>query len=261
MNTLPFFELMIGILFGLVVAMIILLLLQVRSNRHISQLTFPAYEYVIKRTEHEADEIIKKAQAEARSIITAAETEARTQAARHVVEIKEAEAMYATELKQYYAEAASAITKNQTEGIATIQALQNDIAVAIKSQESNLRTAADRAKTAWDHITTQLAAVAQTQTEAITTDLQTLSKDLVNSVNSAKAAHAQAISDQISASMSRIESELVAYQKGRQAVLDEHIEKLVESVTAEVLHHSLTSADHAALARASLNSARAKHLI
>lgn len=261
MISFPLLELLIGIFCGLIVAMIILLLLQVRSSRQINRLTYPAYEYVIKQTEREADEIIKKAQAEARAITTAAEKEARAQVANHAKEVHEAHEAYFADLKEYYTKATSALDEIQKAGQATLHTMTDEIAGVAKVQEAALQAASDGAAATWKKIAADMTATTETQAAQITTDLQALSQELKASVAHASETHTQAIAEQFAASMKRVEEELVAYQQARQAIIDEHIEQLVESVATEVLHHSLTSTDHAALARAALADARAKHII
>jgi hypothetical protein len=71
---------------GLVIGMIILLFLQARSSIQISKLTFPAYEFTIKKAENEANEIVEKAQAEMASLKPIVEREV---AKREVVEEEE----------------------------------------------------------------------------------------------------------------------------------------------------------------------------
>lgn len=261
MSTLQNVDFLVGALVAIVLLMIMLLVLQWRSSRAINQLTFPAYEYVIKQAEHKASEIIATAQAEARKVAAEAE-QAGQRTLGHYTTVGEAmQAQY----EQQFATLQNELTKEIT-GLAEAHKAQlhTFITEGLQTLQSNQTELSTEYETLLGHFK-EMTATLQRKTETAVTDLQVqltqVKMAMAEKLTQESELLQSEVTEHLSAMLSKAEDEISAYRRARLALLDTHIERLVEDVVKQILHRRLSIDEHAELARQALEEAKVNNVL
>ena len=249
-------ELLAGILGGLIVAMVVLLLLQVRNSAVVNRIAAPAYEFVQQQAAAEAAQIVEAAKAEAAQIV------ASTRAEQESVLVAYREQAISLQ-KTYEAQLSGQVTNLQEQIHSTIAAHFGQIESVAKEAA---RLSEERTKTLegqFEAVKTRYAALGDTlETKAATlsqslTDAVTRTSD---EVTRALEAQEQTLSDALAVHVrevyASVDAAVVSYQKERYALVDTHLERMVETVITEVLETNLTLSDHAAIVQSSLAAAK-----
>lgn len=259
----PFFMLAVagGIFAGVLLAAIVVLILHIRTNSQIDRMTYPAYEYAIKKAEHDADAVIQEAQQKAREIIANAEQTGQQSILTYNEEAKvihqkyqEALTQQGTELSQKFNNIAEQETHKLHE--------------AIGGMSQSLSSEHQRAMENLSRVTGSLESTsekAQQQAERLLASLEerigAVSAEIEGALKNAEAEGLNSIAGHFKALNKTVEEEVAAYSEGRKKLLDQHVERLVEDVVKRVLQAELPVSTHAALARKALEEAKAKHIL
>jgi F0F1-type ATP synthase membrane subunit b/b' len=254
-------ELIAGVLVGLVIATVIMLVLQIRNSVQINKLTFPAYEYVVKQAEHKANEIISLAQKEAREIIAEAEKSG-----------QKAFTTYnqtAVTTQEKYVGTLATLSSSLSEKLTELAQKGGEHLLSVTTQSTETITAREKAiATAFDGSLAQLHELAQVLKEKsahallqIDGEVASVFTKLGTSLAERDESYKKQIDTHLTTALTRAEEEIGAYKKARLSLLDTHIERLVEEVTAKVLVTSLGTKEHAELARKALAEAKEHNLL
>jgi F0F1-type ATP synthase membrane subunit b/b' len=246
---------------GLTIAMAALLLLQMRSSSQMRKLTYPAYEYVVRKAEHDADAIIEEAQKKARSIIAEAEKTGQATMQSYEKSAKEANDHFVERFGNITDNLASHLEVASSKGTASVESFAQEALHALKAQQESVTGGFQEALLGVTSFSKEL----RTQTDKALAhmhkgveDSQAALAQKLQAESDAQSAHISAFLEKTLASA---EAEISAYQKSRIALLDTHIERLVEDVAKTVLHKELTLHDHAELARTALQEAKEHNVL
>jgi vacuolar-type H+-ATPase subunit H len=261
MNTLLSIELIAGVLVGLVIATVIMLVLQVRNSLLINKLTFPAYEYVVKQAEHKSQEILLGAQKEARGIIAAAEISGQNVFKEYSELSKKANESYLGNLETLVKGLEEKLSATAQKGDTHIEKVTSDAVTTFLQQQQSVHDKFAHSFLSLEETVTTI----QTQTNNSLVSMRKRVDDVSVTFADAIAKQDASIMERIDAHMvqalEKTEEQVVAYEKGRITLIDTHIERLVEDITAQVLHKTLSLDEHGALARQALTDARTAHLL
>ena len=255
------FEVFIGIFIGVLIATIVVLIMHIRTTLQMNKLTLPAYEYAMKKAEHDAHALVLKAQEEARAIIADAEKEGHKAIARYTQQ--------AQEIHEKYKE----VVANQTDGVnkrllkaseVQVQALQKVVAaaeVAIAGEQKKITEKVEQT----NKLLVQAAAKAEDHTQETIRELQKrveqVGHNLEVHLNTIQEAGEKKLAEHLAALQKTAEKHVEAYEASRIQLLDAHIEQLVDAVVMKVLHTQLPVSKHASLAREALEEAKSQNII
>lgn len=254
-------DLLVGVLGGLIIAVLAVLVLQLRNQSKLTTLTYPAYEYALQQAEHDANEVVKKAHAQAREIITKAETITREDIAARQEKITSANDAYFKELEQLHVSMHRHLTQVAEAGVTSLTSASEEIAAHTKQQSAALKKFATATQSDWQGVIDQTTTTLDTHAAEASATIKKLIATATKELTSAQAEQRRALAEHMSTLMDEAKSEITEYRQQRQQLIDTHIADIVTDVTTEVLHTTLDSAQHATLARTALAAAKQDHLL
>lgn len=261
MSTFSGVEIILGALIGLVLSMIILLVLQFRSSSLMNKLTYPAYEYVIKQSEHKANLILEQAQKEAREITAEAEKAGQKILGNYTDSSRASHDAFVKNLEQFTHGLTSQLSDTTNNGMAQLQAVTSAAKQSLEKEQSSITAQVvvtlETAKSSSEMLQKKVSEAVLRMEENIASVSDNLAHKLQDE-HTNQTAHIQA---HLQKALDAAESQIESYQKSRIALLDRHIERLVEDITKRVLHKQLSIDDHAELARAALSEAKEHNLL
>jgi vacuolar-type H+-ATPase subunit H len=241
---------------GLVVGMIVLLILQARSSTQINKLTFPAYEFTIKKAENEANEIIKKAQEQAREIVAKAELESSNLLVSRTEESDKEYQVYVASLENFRENLSETLEKMVEETENRSQEISNTFVSRLDGQSQEMQKKVQDLAKQLDDIPERLRGQSGIIMEGLQERIARAGEQLEHSLVTSHTAHTEAIKEHLQKGFEIAELDIEEYRKGRKALIDNHIEVLVKDVVRVVLQKELTRADHAELVQSALEEAR-----
>lgn len=254
-------ELIAGVLVGLVIATVIMLVLQIRNSVQINKLTFPAYEYVVKQAEHKANEIISLAQKEARAILAEAEKSGQKAFATYNETAVTTQEKYAGTLATLSTSLSEKLADLAQKGGEHLLSVTTQATDTIASKEKAVATAFDVPLTHMNELAGELKKKSAHTLSQIDGEVASVFLKLGASLSERDDSYKKQIDTHLTEALARAEEEIGAYKKARLSLLDTHIERLVEDVATQVLHTSLTTKEHAELARKALEEAKEHNLL
>jgi vacuolar-type H+-ATPase subunit H len=255
------FEILVGVFTGVLLATIVVLVVQIRSTSQVNKLTFPAYEYAMKKAEYDAETLIADARKSARTIITDAEQAGHETISGYTTQ--------ATEIHEQYKELLAGQTKSIANSLQEVSdrqvhALEEIVAstegsISVEQKkigDSVLRTNESITKTAQ-----QIEHTAHESILALQTNIEKVGKDLEKQLHTIETSGEEKLAAHLDAMQKTADAHIATYEASRTKLMDAHIEQLVESVVSKVLHTQLPVSEHASLARAALEEAKSKHIL
>lgn len=215
-------EILILISAGLVVGLVVLLVLEVFNSRRISKLTYPVYEYALKRAQDEADHILADARQEARQIVGKAETESIALIHAREAEVGRADEEYHKALEAFHSELTARISESAKKGEAERSSLTEELAAHMKKESAQLG----------ERLEKTLSSLGEENKERMDTHL--------------------------AQSFKHAEEGLAAYEQARRNLVDSQIVALIGQTARIALHKDLTVDAHADLVRKALEEAKAQ---
>lgn len=255
------FEILVGVFVGVLFATIVVMIMNIRTTSQVNKMTFPAYEYAMKKAEHDAEGLIADARKNARAIITDAEKAGHDTIAGYTNQ--------ATEIHEKYKEAIAAQSEHIVSTLhdasnAQGQALTSAITSAesaIAAEQQKVADSADRTQSALEKTAEHTEHQVQQSLQTLQSTVVQAGKDIKKQLQGAETAGEQKLAAHIDSMQEAADAHLATYEASRTKLIDAHIEQLVDSVVAQVLHTQLPVSEHASLARAALEEAKAKHII
>jgi F0F1-type ATP synthase membrane subunit b/b' len=245
-----------AIALGLVIGMIILLVLQARSSTQINKLTFPAYEFTIKKAENEANAIIEKAQEQAREIVANAELESRTMLVGRTEESSKDYEAYSKSLETLKENLVNTLTKTVEDTHNRSQEISDTFVRHLENQDHEMQKKIQGLATQLDEIPERLRGQSGLIMEGLQERIARAGEQLEHALISSHDTHTEAIREHLHKGFEIAERDIEEYRKGRKALIDSHIEVLVKDVVRVALQKELTRADHADLVHSALEEAR-----
>lgn len=245
-------------LFGLLV---ILVIMSIRNGAQMQKLTYPVYDYIVKKADHEAQEVVKKARKEAEEIVQSAQQSGQEVIASYTKKAEEAREKYGQSLTTL---------GNSLEKI--LEHAKDDGEASLREQFEQLQKTLAEHQRSWvdrsDAVVGELGSVASmlekrsTDTlNHIDADLKTVTETLASALKERLEKQDEAVGAHLKSLSEAAEAEIISYKKARLSILDARIESLVEEVAKRVLRTELTNPDHARLAREALAEAKEHNLL
>jgi F0F1-type ATP synthase membrane subunit b/b' len=261
MSTFFLISILIGAMAGLVTAMIVLLVLQVRNSTQVNKLTFPAYEYVVKQAENKANEIVGQAQKEARSIIANAEETGQKTIQEYTVSATDAHNTYIDTVngftKSLTAQLSDA-TKVSAEQIAILTA---EATASLHSEKESISSQLALTLQAVEKISARMESQTNVAVTHMKEQIAQVSEALIKKIETESEQNQEYIDTYLAKALDVAEAQIDGYKESRVSLLDAHIERLVEDITSRVLHKRLSLKDHAELAREALAEAKEQNIL
>jgi len=254
-------ELLIGILAGLVTAMIVLVALQVRNSIAVNRLAAPVYDYVLHEAEEEAKQIVLAAKREALHIRDEAEAERARLISTYTDHIHALHQTFTEQLTAHTAKMEQTIDVSfqktvdgwQTAGLE----LQARMSAAEKNVKERFATLESSLKETEATLETRATAAVATFEKEVATTVTVLKEKLE--------AYDTAVTSQVDGhtkdALKAIDDALLAYRTAREQIVDTHLAQIIEAVATDVLHKQLTLHDHADLAKQALLEAKQRHIL
>lgn len=209
---------------GIIAALIVLLVLEIYNSKRVSKLTYPVYEFALKRAEDEAARIITEARAQARQLIEKAEEESLSVVGSHKAQDQAAEDAYQKGLQALESNLQNEL---QTRAAAAEEAEQK-LSAAF---ESELHQAGEQSRTELAHA------------------FDTLEKE-----------NATRIDERVAEAFAVAKRDAEAYERARKEAVDAHISALISETMKLVLQKNLPVEVHADLVRSALEEAKANRV-
>lgn len=225
-NVSPVTVLLVSV-FVLVLLIGTLIVVQIRNNAHIHNLTFPVYDYTVKEAEKRANEIVAQAQEKARAMLAAVEVEA-----------------------------AKVLGDRGHESERLMAEYEKRLAELMHKHETRLQHYADEAQKAF-------GALNHTFTEHVAATEQTVKHELETFVGETKATRSRLeeetkrlIAEHLEKEVAAIREGLQSYRKERMKLIERDIVSVMEQAIAIVLRRELPLKDHADLVLEALEEAK-----
>ncbi len=262
----------------LVVLVIILIVLEIKHSGKIQKLSYPLYDYTVKKAQKKAQRIIWDATKQAREIIVAAELRSIKETAKKNVEAKNLEETYHQQLdslakelrerfKQYAREAGesykaiSSTTEEEMQKSKEAFDKEAEDAIgrfthALSAFEKGARETEERYKTLSQSIEESVSEQADKSTAIIAEHVETTSKELAQAFADLKKGAGERIDRHLDEGFEEARKVIDEYRKKRIALIDNQIVSLVEHTAAIALQKELTVSDHADLVYQALEEAK-----
>ena len=261
MNSYFTVELLIGTFLGLLLAMVILLVLQVRTTNKVNKLTFPAYEYVIEKAEHDAEKILQEAQHKAQSIIAESEQAGAKAIADYTNQAKEIHAEYSGALRAQTKSLEQEMHDMSDDEQAALQKVTDAAEDIIESQEKSILANVAKTNQSIEQLTAKTEQEANESIEHLEEHIEEVGDMLEAQLKATDTAGQALLKNHVASLQDQADKQVAAYTEARIKLLDAHIEQLVESVVLEVLHTQLTPSEQASLAFKALKEAKEQHIL
>lgn len=206
---------------GVALALIVLLAMEFYNSRRVNKLTYPVYEYALKRAEEEANRIVSQARAEARALVESAE-----------------------------AESVKLTTAHQREDDAAQQAYQSALQALLSRFENQIKVAADTADEANKRISAEAV-------EALKAQAHAAQEVQAQSLQATTAEMAKRVDERFAAAFAAAEKEVAEYARARKDLIDARIFELIGETMKIVFQKNLPSEVHMQLVRLALEEAKA----
>ncbi len=255
------FLILLGVFIGVLIATIVVVVMHMRTTTQLNKMTFPAYEYAIKKAEHEAQALIQEAQKTARDITAQAEQTGQqtideyTQQAKHIhTKYVDTIALQTKEIT----DALHSVQASQTQAMTSVVSFAED---AITSQQTLLSESVKKTNQKITHTAEVLEKEAQKVVKDFYTRIDTVAQKFEKKLEEVDKVGQNHLKSHILSLQNAADEHIKEYQKSREDLLDAHIEQLVEKIVIQVLHTQLPTSAHASLARTALEDAKAKHIL
>jgi F0F1-type ATP synthase membrane subunit b/b' len=243
---------------GLVIGMIVLLFLQARSSSQISKLTFPAYEYTIKKAQNEADKILGEAREKAREIIVNAETESQSVLKARVEESTKDYEAYVSSLEELKEDMRGLLRGTAEETRNRSEEISRTFISHLESQDAEMQQRIRDLAGSLEGVPAELRERASSLMEGLQERIARAGEQLEHTLLSSHEDNQKEIHAHFQKGFEEAEREIASYREGRKALIDKHIETLVKDVVRVTLQKELTRPDHAELVRSALEEAKSE---
>ena len=213
--------------FVLVVLIGALIVVQIRNNAHIHDLTFPVYDYTVKEAQKRADEIVREAQEKARSMIAATEVEA-----------------------------AKALGDRGHESERLMSEYEKRLAELMHKHESDLQAYAAEAQKAFGGLNETFKQHVAATESAVQHELQTFADETKTTRSRLEEETKKLIAEHLEREVASVREGLRSYRKERMKLIERDIVSIIEQAIAIVVRRELPLKDHADLVYQALEEAK-----
>jgi hypothetical protein len=221
MNALSSIDPMAFFAAGIAAALVVLLVLELLNNRRVTKLTYPVYEYALKRAEDEAERIVQTAREESRRIMEQAEKDSLALVSSRTADTETAQRAYADALQALLARLQSQFQSQAQSAAQMEHRIGDEIASSLKIEGD----------TALAH-----------------------EREIMNKLDDDIQKH---IDEHMNMAFEAIDKQVGAYERSRRDIVDARIAELVGETIKIVLQKNLPEGIHADMVYAALEEAKA----
>ena len=255
------FEILVGVFIGVLFATIVVLVMHLRTTSQMTKLTFPAYEYAIKKAEHDADGIISDARKRAREIIANADKVGQTMSGNYDMQAKGIQQKYEAALARQTEKVVKEFHTGAAEQVQKLYTVTSTAERAITTEQKKVTDNVTRINTAIEAAATKAEHHTQEVIEALDKRMERVGSTLEGKLRETQEGGAEKLEQHLAGLQGVADEHIKVYEASRRRLLDAHIEQLVEAVVMKVLHTRLPVSEHGSLAREALEEAKSKNII
>lgn len=235
----------------LLVVLIVLLIVVIKSTSKVSNLTYPIYEYVIKKAESKAQDITYDAMKKSREILVNAELEGTKVIAKEKLESSKIEKTYEEKLREL---------TDQTKKL--LDTYANEAQVNAKNTRELLNTYAHDAKESLSELTHSLeesvsSGINENQ-RAIKEEAIKVSKQMTSTFGELEKRFREQIDQNLNKEFASAKEMVKTYRKQQLDLIDTYIVTLIERTAAITLQKKMSLEDHSELALRALEEAKSE---
>lgn len=257
-----------------------ILFLQYRNSIKIQKLTFPVYDYTVKKAQEKAHKIVWDAMRQARALLVDAELQGLKRRAKRTIEAEHVEEKYEDRLEELmhkteqllirysaqtekkYAELGRALTGHMEEHRALVDRELHDIAKRLEETKASLDEQIKNTEGEYKELSESLRSAAEARAkkaEAVVEESTAHAMDSFAAMLSKMEADGRTrLEKHIEDEMAETKKAIERYRTERMKLIDNKILALVEETTAIALGRQLSAKEHADLIFRSLEEAKQK---
>lgn len=249
-------EFIVGLIAGVLSIAVVVLVLQLRSQKQFERLSQPAYEYMLHAAEREVQEKLQVAEQQAVDVVAAAETERAQLVQQYREDFTALQQTYKHELSSVVEEQRTTFAAVQSEHVAQLKDQTKATLAEFRTNVEPLLTEVAELKSA---VTDTRVSLTDTANAAETT-LTKATTQAIDTMTSALDAQQATVKTELEThskqALAAVDDAVTTYRKQREHIVDTHITQIVEAVAKRVLHTELTVHEHAELAKQALQRAK-----
>lgn len=246
---------------GLLCALIILLVWQITTVRRANKLTFPAYEYVMQRTEHDSAQIINEAKKKAEAMLAEAEKSGQIVVREHAAKAEKLTAQLEKEISKQ----AEAMRKSLARALEDAAHSLNGSFAALESnvtaQQEQVLKEFNEANESLLQLVEKANREASKSIDGLSAKIGSAGEDIEKQLDMMRESGQSQLSGYFDSLKEAADAEVQAYEALRKKVVDDHIETIVEQIVMKVLQVQLPASEHGSLVRKALEEAKSQHLL
>lgn len=268
-------EILLLLVAFLLTVAIFLLIMLLRSSDKVHKLTYPVYDYIIKKAQHKAQEITYDAMKHSREMLVDAELEGVKVIAKEKIESRKIEKEYEQQLTILTEQTKKLLESYTHKATEELQDLTKTLGENVKNNLQNIEQTGSRAteelqsltKTLEKTIHDNLKKVEEAGTEGVKRSeeriqhtLEELSKSLSHAFESLEGSVKDKIEEHIEKEFDSVREMIDLYKKKRMDMIDSEIIALIERTTALALQKKLTLGEHTELLFSALEEAKSQNI-
>lgn len=222
----------VGVLLVAIVLLVVLvgalLIVQLRNNARLHDLTYPVYDYTVKEAEKRGNQILAEAQEKGRAVITAAEVEA-----------------------------AKVVGDRERDGEKLIAAYEKRLAELMHMHETTLKGYVGSAEHAFGALAQTLKQEAENSRLAVEREMQVFSADTKSTREALETETKKLIGEHLEKEFNAVKEGLQSYRQERMKLIERDIVAVIEQAVAITLRKQLPLKEHSDLVYEALEEAKA----
>lgn len=246
----------LSISFGIVVGVVVFSLLQRKGKKDSDDMSFPAYEYAIKKAQHTADEIVGEARKEARQIVAGAEVQSRQIIHDNSVETEKIRTVFLESLRSLQEKINTEMSVSANETYRHAEEMARLFADSLEIQEREMKEKLADISGRLQEMPDSLAADSQSIASELKERVARAGEQIELALQGIQEETRKQISSHIMKKFTEAEADIAAYRESREKLIDRYLETLIKDIVRLTLQKELTSDDHADLVRRALAEAK-----
>ena len=251
-SSLSSFEiLLIASILFLFFVVVVLLIVVMRSTKKVNDLTYPIYEYVIKRAEGKAQDITNSALKRSKELIAVAEIEGKKVLVQEKLESAKIEKSYEDKLKELTEQTKSLLNEYATEA-------EQNAALTKELLETYAHEAEESLRTLTESLEKSVSGGISENERVIKEESVRISKQMSSTFEALEKRFKEQIDQNLKKEFASAKEMVKSYRKQQLDLVDAYIVSLVERTAAIVFQEKLLLKDHADLALRALEEAKSE---
>ena len=250
-----------GIIACLVIAIVFILIVQIRNSYRLDRLTTPIYEYIEQKAKQRAEAIIAEADKKAEAVLDSAEQSRQEMLKQHEHDVAEYVAQVKEEIKQHSQRISQQLESVVNAQVAAVEHVGKDSLPKLETAHDALTNRVQEVETSFATLEETVSATASKVTQSLEESAQSAVAAFEKKLASYDSSVAEAFEKETNRLLEEVEKSVATYGETQKTIIDRHIAEIVEDVAKQVLHRQLTLTEHALVATEALEEAKQKGLL